>query len=82
MAVVERPQSIDYDESGQIKRISFQGWEAQPDGAKHLAQRTWNRVGEKGARGDRNGLERIEIIQLTRKEAGPHGNTKTPLQIP
>jgi Rod binding domain-containing protein len=72
MAVIEKPRSVDYDESGQIKSISFQGWEAQPDGAKHLTQRTWNRFGEKGAPGDRNELERIEIIQLGRKPLETH----------
>jgi hypothetical protein len=82
MAVIEQPRAIDYDEAGQIKRISFGGWEAQPDGAKHLTERTWNRSGEKGAPTDRNGLERIEIIQLSRKHAEPHANTKTPLRIP
>ena len=83
MAVIEKPHSIDYDEAGQIKRISFEGWEAQPDGAKHLTQRTWNRFGEKATTpGDRNGLERIEIIQLARKSVQPHADTKTPLQKP
>lgn len=83
MAVIEKPHSIDYDEAGRIKRISFEGWEAQPDGAKHLTQRTWNRFGEKGAAaGDRNNLERIEIIQLARKSVQPHADTKTPLQKP
>jgi hypothetical protein len=82
MAVIEQPHAIDYDESGEIRRISFEGWEAQPDGAKHLTQRTWNRFGEKGASGDRNNLERIEIIQLTRKQAQPHDNTEPPVQSP
>jgi hypothetical protein len=82
MAVIEKPSAIDYDEAGQIKSISFEGWEAQPDGAKHLAQRTWNRFGEKGGAGDRNGLERIEIIQLSRKSAKPHANTEPPLRNP
>ena len=82
MAVIEQPKSIDYDEAGQIRSISFEGWEAQPDGAKHLSQRTWNRFGEKGAPGDRNNLERIEIIQLAPKHAQPHANTETPVQDP
>jgi hypothetical protein len=82
MAVIEQPHSIDYDESGQIRSISFEGWEAQPDGAKHLTQRTWNRFGEKGGPGDRNNLERIEIIQLAPKVAQPHANTETQLQSP
>jgi Rod binding domain-containing protein len=80
MAVLEKPTAIDYDEAGQIRSISFEGWEAQPDGAKHLTNRTWNRFGEKGAPGDRNGLDRIEIIQLSRKDAHRHAPTTTPLQ--
>jgi Rod binding domain-containing protein len=82
MAVIEKPHAIDYDDNGQIKSISFEGWEAQPDGAKHLTQRVWNRFGEKGASGDRNGLERIEIIRLARKPMEPHADTDTPLQKP
>jgi Rod binding domain-containing protein len=82
MAVIEQPHSIDYDEAGQIRSISFEGWEAQPDGAKHLTQRTWNRFGEKGAPGARNNLERIEIIQLGPKSAQPHANTETQGQNP
>ena len=82
MAVIEQPHSIDYDESGQIRSISFEGWEAQPDGAKHLTQRTWNRFGEKGGPSDRNNLERIEIIQLAPKVAQPHANTEPQRQIP
>jgi Rod binding domain-containing protein len=69
MAIIEKPTAIDYDEAGKIRSISFEGWEAQPDGAKHLTSRTWNRYGESGAPGDRNGLDRIEIIQLSRKDA-------------
>jgi|GEM_PF-3650126 len=82
MAVIEQPHSIDYDEAGQIRSISFEGWEAQPDGAKHLTQRTWNRFGEKGTPGARNNLERIEIIQLAPKVAQPHANTETQGQNP
>ena len=82
MAVIEQPHSIDYDESGQIRSITFEGWEAQTDGAKHLTQRTWNRFGEKSARGDRNNLEHIEIIQLARKHAQPHDNTETQRRTP
>lgn len=82
MAVIEQPHSIDYDEAGQIRSISFEGWEAQRDGAKHLTQRTWNRFGEKGGPGDRNNLERIEIIQLAPKSAQPHANTETQGQNP
>ncbi|HKU40091.1 MAG TPA: hypothetical protein VJR89_18155 [Polyangiales bacterium] len=68
MAVIERPKSIDYDAEGQVQRIVFDGWEAQPDGAKHLKERAWNRMGNAGGPGDRNGLTRIEIIQLSRPE--------------
>lgn len=82
MAVIEQPHSIDYDEAGQIRSISFEGWEAQADGAKHLTQRTWNRFGEKGGPGARNNLERIEIIQLAPKVAQPHANTETQGQNP
>jgi hypothetical protein len=82
MAVIEKPTAIDYDEAGQIRSISFQGWEAQPDGAKHLQNRTWNRYGQQGAPGDRNGLDRIEIIQLNRKDAGPQATTLPPLRSP
>lgn len=80
MAVIEKPTAIDYDDAGQIRSISFEGWEAQPDGAKHLTNRTWNRTGQTGAAGDRNGLDRIEIIQLNRKDADRHPPTRTPLQ--
>jgi Rod binding domain-containing protein len=80
MAIVEHPRTIDYDEAGRIRSITFEGWEAQPDGAKHLASRTWNLRGEKGAPGDRNGLDRIEILQLHRKAADLHLTTNTPLQ--
>jgi hypothetical protein len=69
MAVIEHPRSIDYDEQGKVRSISFDGWEAQPDGAKHLTTRTWNRTGVEGGKGDRNGLDRIEIIQLNRTAA-------------
>jgi Rod binding domain-containing protein len=69
MAVIEQPRSIDYDTAGHVRSITFDGWEAQPDGAKHLTQRTWNQVGQKPTPGARNGLERIEIIQLNRTAA-------------
>jgi hypothetical protein len=69
MAVIEKPRSIDYDSAGHVRSITFDGWEAQPDGAKHLTQRTWNQAGEKATPGARNGLERIEIIQLNRTAA-------------
>lgn len=74
MAVMEQPRSVSYDDEGRVRSITFDGWEAQPNGAKHLTTRTWNRTGEKGANGDRNGLDRIEIIQLNRKDAGGGDN--------
>ena len=55
---------------------------AEYPGAGNLASRTWNRYGEKGAPGDRNGLDRIEIIELIRKDADLHPSTRTPLQTP
>jgi len=70
MAVIERPRSIDYDAEGQVQRIVFDGWEAQPGGGRHLQERAWNRLGHGGAPGDRNGLTRIEIIQLSRPDPG------------
>jgi hypothetical protein len=81
MAVIEHPRSIDYDADGKIRSISFDGWEAQPDGARHLTQRTWNRAGERGAPGDRNGLERIEVIQLNRAHSAPESVTQAAPQV-
>jgi len=72
MAMMERPRSIAYDSDGSVRSIEFDGWEAQPDGAKHLTARTWNRYGNPGGPHDRNGLERIEIIRLNRKAADPN----------
>lgn len=77
MAVVERVRSIDYAPTGEIRRIVFDGWEARPDGASHLQQRTWNAYGNPGGTDARNGFGRIEIIELKRSNlvstAGPHG---------
>jgi Rod binding domain-containing protein len=70
MAVVEHPKSIEYDAEGQVQRVVFDGWEAQPSGARHLTERAWNRLGHPGQAGDRNGLTRIEIIQLSRPAQG------------
>jgi Rod binding domain-containing protein len=69
MAMIERPRAIDYNSDGSVRSITFDGWEAQPNGAKHLTSRTWNRSGTAGGPGDRNGLDRIEIIRLNRKAA-------------
>lgn len=71
MAMMERPRSIEYDNDGSVRSIEFDGWEAQPDGAKHLTKRTWNRYGNSGGPHDRNGLDRIEIIRLNRMAADP-----------
>jgi hypothetical protein len=73
MAIIERPHSIEYDAEGQVQRVVFDGWEAQPTGAKHLEERAWNRQGHPGQPGDRNGLTRIEIIQLNRPNPGQPG---------
>jgi len=77
MAVVERVRSIDYAPTGEIRRIVFDGWEARPDGASHLQERTWNAYGNPGGTDARNGFGRIEIIELKRpspvSSAGPHG---------
>ena len=80
MAMMERPRSIEYDSDGSIRSIEFDGWEAQPDGAKHLTQRTWNRYGQPGKPADRNGLDRIEIIQLNRMDAEPFGAQRPDVQ--
>jgi Rod binding domain-containing protein len=76
VAVIEKPRSIEYDRDGSVRSITFDGWEAQPDGAKHLTSRTWNRYGNSGGPHDRNGLDRIEIIQLNRKAAGTATQTR------
>jgi hypothetical protein len=78
MAVVERPKSIEYDAQGQVQRVVFDGWEAQPSGARHLTERAWNRQGHPGEAGDRNGLTRIEIIQLSR----PAQSSREELTLP
>ena len=70
MAIIENPKTIEYDAEGQVQRVVFDGWEAQPSGAKHLQERAWNRLGSPGQPGDRNGLTRIEIIQLNRPNPG------------
>jgi len=77
MAVVERPRAIEYDDAGQVQRIVFDGWEAQPGGARHLQERAWNRAGHAGGSGDRNGLTDIEIIQLNRPS--PETTAEQPL---
>ncbi len=70
MGIVERVHSIDYDAEGRVARIVFDGWEARSSGAMHLTQRTWSTYGHGSVEGGRSGLDRIEIIQLRRPEAG------------
>lgn len=64
MAVVERVRAIEYDTEGQVRKVVFDGWEARPDGARHLTERTWNLHGEQGGHDARNGFQRIEILEL------------------
>ncbi|MEM7446639.1 MAG: rod-binding protein [Myxococcota bacterium] len=66
MGIVERVHSIDYDSSGAIQKIVYDGWEARVDGARHLTRRTWNRTGTFGGTDPRGGFSRIEIIELRR----------------
>ena len=70
MAVVERVHSIEYDDQGQVQQIVFDGWEARSRGARHLSQRTWNRVGNHGGNDPRGGLSRIELIELLAPREG------------
>jgi Rod binding domain-containing protein len=74
MAVVEKIHSIDRASDGSIERIVFDGWEARPDGARHLRERTWNAQGSRGGHDPRNGFERIEILELQRPDAAAHGS--------
>jgi Rod binding domain-containing protein len=71
MAVVEKIHSIDRASDGSIERIVFDGWEARPDGARHLRERTWNAFGNTGGHDARNGFDRIEILELQRPDTGP-----------
>jgi Rod binding domain-containing protein len=70
MAVVERVRSVEYAPSGEISRIVFDGWEARPEGASHLQERTWNVSGHGGGSNPRDGFQRIEILELKRPEPG------------
>jgi Rod binding domain-containing protein len=70
MGVVERIHEVDYDASGAIRRVVFDGWEGRADGARHLVRRTWNRYGNPGGNDARGGFERIEIIELRRPREG------------
>jgi Rod binding domain-containing protein len=65
MAVVERIHRIDLDESGEVKHIEFDGYEARVDGAEHLTRRSWNRQGSgDDKRLSRNGFDNIELLAL------------------
>lgn len=64
MAVVERVHEVHYDQSGEVERVVFDGWEARSTGARHLTRRTWNRYGNPGGSDARNGFSEIEIIGL------------------
>jgi len=70
MGIIERIHRIDYAENGEVARVVFDGWEARSDGARHLVQRTWNVYGNPGGNLARNGLSRIELIELQRPAAG------------
>jgi Rod binding domain-containing protein len=73
MAIVEKIHSIDRASDGSIERIVFDGWEARPDGARHLRERTWNASGNRGGHDPRNGFERIEILELKRPDHAAQG---------
>lgn len=69
MGVVERVHEVHYDDEGEIERVVFDGWEARSNGAEHLTRRTWNRYGNRGEGPARNGLDRIELIELLPPES-------------
>jgi Rod binding domain-containing protein len=65
MAVVERIHAIHVDQSGEVQRIEFDGYEARADGAQHLTHRSWNRVGHgEDSKLARNGFGQIELLAL------------------
>lgn len=68
MAVIERVHSLEYDGAGQLQRAVFDGWEARTGGAQHLVRRSWTR-GPSGARSERGGFQRIEMIELAKADA-------------
>lgn len=70
VGVVERVHEVDYDESGRIERIVYDGWEGLTRGARRVSQRTWNRSGNSGGTNARNGFDRIEVIELERPPDG------------
>lgn len=69
MGVVEQVHEVHYDEQGEIERVVFDGWEARSHGAEHLSRRTWNRYGNASGGPARNGLDRIELIELLPPES-------------
>jgi Rod binding domain-containing protein len=71
MAVVERVHEVRYDREGVIERVVFDGWEARARGAERVLGRVWCRAGHPQP-GARNGLGRIEIVEL-REPEGPFG---------
>ncbi|MCG8556068.1 MAG: rod-binding protein [Proteobacteria bacterium] len=64
MAVVERVHSTDYRKNGELWKVTFDGWEARPDGAQRLLRRTWTRAPGPSGPSARRDLDRIEIIEL------------------
>lgn len=70
MAVIERVRSVEYGPGGEVRRIVFDGWEAKPNGARHLTQRTWNVIGNEGGTQPHNGFDLIEILELRPAAAG------------
>lgn len=70
MAVVERVHRVEYGPDGAMRRIVFDGWETSRRGARHLVDRTWNFVGNPGGTNQRNGFDRIEIMELLAPAAG------------
>ena len=73
MGIIERVHSVEYDDAGEIRSITFDGWEGRTYGATHLTDRVWRR----GAR-----FDHIEIVELQRpaddgpleRTAHPHAN--------
>ncbi len=70
MGIVERVREVEYDDSGAIRRIVFDGWEGRTYGATHLENRVWTRQGTRNERGGRGGFDQIQIIELRRAGEG------------
>jgi len=77
MAVVERVRSVEYGPEGQVQRVVFDGWEARPDGARHLRERTWNLHGHQGGHDARDGFDRIEILELKSADPRPARSSRS-----